>query len=83
MLVRRYLLLRCCNDEVILRPHIPPFGGVGGHNTPNIYISGITILVHNHMYIGKLLSRNTKPIGKKINPLTAMTRGQQDTASAQ
>ena len=29
MLVRRYLLLRCCNDEVILRPHIPPFGVVG------------------------------------------------------
>ena len=27
MLVRRYLLLRCCNDEVMLRPHIPPFGG--------------------------------------------------------
>ena len=27
---RRCLLLRCCNDEVILRPHIPPFGGVGG-----------------------------------------------------
>ena len=46
-------------------------------------LAGITILVHNQKYIGKLLSRTTKPIGEKIKPLTAMTRGQQDTASAQ